>query len=82
MTYLSLKKWSGAFEVPGVIEKIRRVIHAQVEMQQCICVTDDDAKGITPEVRRAIERDMPPEKVRFSRMHPTLGGGPEKKRRR
>jgi hypothetical protein len=70
MIYVSLRRWSGQFHIPGVTGKIRRVITSWVELEQCVCVCDDGAKGITPEVRQAIEKDMPPEKVRFSRVHP------------
>jgi hypothetical protein len=81
MIHVSLRRWSGQFHIPGVVGKIRRVIEAYLARDHCVCVYDDGARGITPEVRRAIESGMPGEKVRFSRVHPVLGGLPPPFRR-
>ncbi len=70
MTYLSLKKWSGAFEVPGVVAKIRRIIQAHVDADVCVVVLDDGCRGLTEAIRQEIQEGWPAEKVRFSRVHP------------
>jgi hypothetical protein len=74
MIYVSLRKWSGQFQVPGVVGKIRRTIAAGLAQSECVVVLDDGAKGLTLDIRHAIEQAWPPEKVRFSRTHPALAG--------
>ncbi len=83
MVYLSLRRWSGQFEIPGVLGKIRRNIAASVNRGECVVVMDDGAKGLTPSFRQQLEADWPPAKVRFSRVHPTLAPtGPRPRRHR
>jgi hypothetical protein len=72
MIYLSLRKWSGRFHVPGVAGKIRRVIQAQLDLGECVLVLDDGAKGLSFESRRQIQENFPADKVRFSRIHPSI----------
>ena len=82
MIYVSLRKWSGQFEVVGVVGKIRRTIAAGLARNECVVVLDDGTKGLTLDIRHAIEQGWDPAKVRFSRTHPTLGGLPSPGRRR
>ena len=79
MVYLSLRKWSGQFNIPGVTGKIRRTIAAYIARDECIVVMDDGAWGLSPEARNVIHEGGPSAKVRFSRVHPELGGSTKRK---
>jgi hypothetical protein len=79
MTYLSLKSWSGQFSNPKVIAQIRRVIRGRIAAGECLVVQDDGARGLTNEGRGLIQEGFSPSKVRFSRVHPDLGGPTERK---
>jgi hypothetical protein len=79
MTYLSLARWSGQFSNPKVIAQIRRAIRGRVAGGECLVVQDDSARGLTDEIRRSIQEGFSPSKVRFSRIHPDLGGPTERK---
>jgi hypothetical protein len=79
MTYLSLRQWAGQFSRPAVIAQIRRVIRGRVSGGECLVVQDDGARGLTDEARALIQEGFSPSKVRFSRIHPDLGGPTERK---
>jgi hypothetical protein len=74
MIHLSLKAWSGQFEVDAVMRKIRRIIAYHVAQDVCVVVLDDGAAGLTPEVRRKLAEGWPEGKVLWSNTHPELGG--------
>ncbi len=74
MTYLSLARWSGQFSNPKVIAQIRRVIRGRIAGGECLVVQDDGARGLAAESRQLIQEGFSPSKVRFSRIHPELGG--------
>ena len=74
MKFLSLRRWSNSFEIPGVVQKIRRVIQASVDRGECVCVEDDGARGLAMAIRQDLEKGWPPDKVKFSRAHPGLSG--------
>ena len=74
MTYLSLKQWSGQFSSPKVIAQIRRVIRGRIANNECVVVQDDGAHDLTDEARRLIQEGFAPSKVKFSKIHPVLGG--------
>jgi hypothetical protein len=82
MVFLSLKKWSGQFSNRGVINRIRRAIEGRLACGDCVVVIDDGAIGLTAEVRSEIQRDWAATKVRFSEVHPILGGPTAKCSRR
>ena len=82
MVFLSLKKWSGQFSNRGVINRIRRAIEGRSVCGECVVVIDDGAIGLTAEVRSEIQKGWADAKVRFSKVHPTLGGATAKASRR
>jgi hypothetical protein len=71
VNYVSLRTWSGKFQSPATIRKIRRCIRAWIDLGVCVAVLDDGAVGITPEIRAELQRDWPSGKVIFSRPHPS-----------
>jgi hypothetical protein len=82
MKYVSLKKWSGQFESPRVLARIRRTILGTMAGGECVCVLDDGVAGLTDAAREEIQRGWPPTKVKFSTTHPSATNPPKKKERR
>jgi hypothetical protein len=74
MIYLSLRRWSGQFQAPWVIRKIRRVILNHVGRDECVLVLDDGASGLTEDVKTKLQHGWPEGKVLWSHIHPVLGG--------
>ncbi len=81
MTYLSLSRWSSQFN-PSVIRRVRRIIAGRLAGGETVVVLDANVAGLTDEVKEAIREGWPPDKVRFSHVHPTAVPSPRKRRRR
>jgi hypothetical protein len=81
MKYVSLKKWSGQFESPRVLARIRRTILGTMAGGECVVVIDDGAVGLTDAAREEIQRGWSPTKVKFSTTHPSAKTSPKKERR-
>jgi len=81
MTYFSLAEFSGQF-TPEVIRRVRRKIMGRLADGQTLIVLDGNAVGLTDQVRQAIQEGWPPNKVRFSAVHPSATPMSRKGRRR
>jgi hypothetical protein len=81
MEQLNLRRWSGQFGAKNVVATIRRTIAGRIAGGECLVVYDDGAVGLTEEIREKIRWGWPADKVRFSTIHPTLGGVPASKKK-